>query len=402
MNKGLLMKFSLKANLLPCLLVFALIISGCSIDIQQTGSMTSTPLVENPMATSPAEIQPMASLTSTPSNESLTATSTASLVSVTQIPVTWAPLNLTGKLVYTTSTREDDGTTISAIQILDLTTGNMTSLFSEKDAWVFYMAISPDFKWLAMSYSPAAQDNVSSNRALYSMPLDASSPPQLLITAPTPEDHYTQVEWSPDGKYLYYVHYNHNQSEGKTFEAYEIFRYAYPNGTPEQILSYAFWPRISADSSKIVYVSLDPESGNNELWLANADGSNPQQVIISGASIPVVIDAPILSPDGQSILFSAPSPGQAYQPSWFEKLLGIQIAEAHNVPSDWWSVPVTGGTPTQLTNIQTINLFASISPDKKHIASVGEGDIFVMDLDGSNLTRIISDPGIHGTVSWIP
>jgi hypothetical protein len=26
----------------------------------------------------------------------------------------------------------------------------------------------------------------------------------------------------------------------------------------------------------------------------------------------------------------------------------------------------------------------------------------VMDLDGSNLTQLISDPGVHGTVRWIP
>jgi len=26
----------------------------------------------------------------------------------------------------------------------------------------------------------------------------------------------------------------------------------------------------------------------------------------------------------------------------------------------------------------------------------------VMDPDGSNLTQLVSDPGVHGTVSWIP
>jgi hypothetical protein len=65
-------------------------------------------------------------------------------------------------------------------------------------------------------------------------------------------------------------------------------------------------------------------------------------------------------------------------------------------------MPVTGGVPTQLTKIQTINLFASISQDKKHIASVSRDGIFLMDWDGSNLTQLIMDPGVHGTVSWIP
>jgi Tol biopolymer transport system component len=82
--------------------------------------------------------------------------------------------------------------------------------------------------------------------------------------------------------------------------------------------------------------------------------------------------------------------------------MGIQVAKAHNVPSDWWSVPVTGGTATQLTHIQDTGLFASISPDQKHLASLSAEGIFVMDLNGSNLTQLVSDPGVHGTVSWIP
>lgn len=107
-------------------------------------------------------------------------------------------------------------------------------------------------------------------------------------------------------------------------------------------------------------------------------------------------------PDGKTILFGAPAPTRSYQPNWFEKLTGIEAAKAHNIPSDLWSVPITGGVPTQLTHIQTTGLFGSLSPDNKHLASLSAQGIFVMDLDGSNLTELISDPGVHGTVSWIP
>jgi Tol biopolymer transport system component len=175
----------------------------------------------------------------------------------------------------------------------------------------------------------------------------------------------------------------------------------YPNGQPEKIVNHAFWPRISSDSSKLVCVVLDSVSGKNELFMADADGSNPQKIAFSGSWTPEIIDAPSFSPDGQSILFSAPPPPQAYRPNWFEKLMGIQVAKAHDVPSDWWSVPVTGGELTRLTHIQTINLFASNSPDKQHIASLSGEGIFVMDLDGSNLTQLLFNPGVLGTVSWI-
>ena len=228
--------------------------------------------------------------------------------------------------------------------------------------------------------------------------------PQPLFTPPTPDDRYTQAEWSPDGKYIYFVHYNNIEfrNTGQLDPGYDIQRMRFPDGQVEKIAANAFWPRLSTDSSKLVYIFVDPDSRKTELSVANADGSNPQRVALSDRPSQEILDAPIFSPDGKFILFSVPGPGQSYQPNWFEKLVGIQVAQAHNVPSDWWSVPVTGGVPTQLTNIQTINLFASISPDQQHIASLSGEGLFVMDLDGSNLTQVISDPEVHGTVSWIP
>jgi TolB protein len=174
------------------------------------------------------------------------------------------------------------------------------------------------------------------------------------------------------------------------------------DGEAEKIADYAFWPRLSPDSGTLVYVSIDPDTGNNGLYVANADGSNARRVELTGAGPLDIIDAPIFSPDGQSILFSAPEPGQTSQPNWLERLAGIQVARAHNIPSDWWSVSTAGGTPEQLTKLQTINLFGSFSPDGKYLASLSGEGVLVMGVDGSNLTRLISDPDVHGTVSWIP
>jgi Tol biopolymer transport system component len=254
-----------------------------------------------------------------------------------------------------------------------------------------------------MSYAPPAPANTPATRILYVLPLDAVTEPQPLFTPPTADDRYTQVEWSPDGMYIYFVHYDNKiRLPGQLDPVYDLFRMRYPDGQPEKIATNAFWPRISSDSSRLVYITIDPDTGRNDLFLANADGSNPRQVAFAGPWTQEIIDAPIFSPDGQSILVSVPSSAQSYQPNLLERFMGIQVAKAHDVPSDWWLVPITGGTPTQLTNIQTINLFAGISPDKGHLASLSGEGLFVMDLDGSNLTQLVSDPGVHGTISWIP
>jgi Tol biopolymer transport system component len=372
------MSFGIKPHFFSWLILFAFIVSGCTVEMNQPAEMTSPTMpVPNAPAVSATSVFPM-----------------------TQLPVKWANLNLTGKLIYTSSTNDQPPAT--KIQVLDLKSGDLATIYDSSDGWMYYATVSPDEKTLAVSYSPAGQANASSNRSLFLIPLDKIAQPQPLFVPPTADDHYTQVEWSPDGNNIYFVHYNHNNSGGQFYEVYEIYRMAYPNGTPEKIIDRAYWPRLSSEGARLVYVTLDPVSGLNELFTANADGSNSQKITFSGSWIPDIIDAPIFLPDGKSILFSAPGPGTSYQPSWFEKLAGIQVAEAHSIPSDWWSVPIDGGAPTQLTKIQTVNLFAAISPDQKHVASLSGDGIFVMDLDGSNLTQLVSNPGVHGTVSWIP
>jgi hypothetical protein len=83
--------------------------------------------------------------------------------------------------------------------------------------------------------------------------------------------------------------------------------------------------------------------------------------------------------------------------------MGVRPAKADgSIPSDWWSVPVKGGTLKRLTNINSLGLFASLSPDHQHLASCSSDGLFVMNLDGSNLTMLIPNgSNIAGTVNWI-
>ena len=374
-----------KDSYLKGVLLFVLILSACSIDVAQ-------PVVATPSL----EIGP------NPPTQAGGADNGAPPVGGTSVPVTWAGLDLTGKLLFASAPLTS--VTPINVQTLDLITGEVETVFTTTgDAWVYYMTISPDGKQLIMSYAPPSAGAIPSSRALYTMPADGTTQPQLLFDPPTADDHYIHVEWSPDGQYIYYVHYNNAEpGPGELYPSYELFRMVYPDGQPESVAQKAFWPRISADSSKLVYVSLDPATGLNELFVANADGSNAQKINFSGAYLPGVIDAPLFSADGNSILFSAPPPPQAYQPNWLDRLMGVQVAKAHAIPSDWWSVPVTGGELTRLTQIQTINLFASISPDQARLASVSGEGLFAMNWDGSNITQLLFNPGITGTVSWLP
>ncbi len=365
--------------------LLCLCLVGCSVELDQ------------PIQATPSHIVKIADATPT-----VITADKPSLPSGSTRPVTWSGLNLTGRLVYTRRSSNNDVSSLS-VEVLNLVNGEIETIFTApEEASIYYTTVSPVREQVILSLASPLSADFLPNQALYILPLDGSAPPQLLVAPPTESDSYIQVEWSLDGKYIYFVHTNYqSRLAGQVFPNYEIFRMAYPDGQPERILEHAFWPRVSSNSSKLVYVSLDPDLGKNELFIADADGSNPRQVKLNGDDVTHVIDAPIFAPDGQTIFFSAPNPTQSYQPNWFEKLTGVLVAKAHNLPSDWWSVPVAGGDPARLTHTQSINLFASLSPDQKRIVSFSLDGLFVMDMDGSNLTSLIPDPG-GSTVSWIP
>jgi WD40-like Beta Propeller Repeat len=377
----------MKSHFMAWFLVFALALSSCSIEVEQPTVVT--PAFESVPTTLP----------------SAEGTLQTNKVTRTQIPVTWGDLNLTGRLVYINGIVVDN-VFILQTQVLDLTTGEITTIFdAPKYSWIYHVTVSPDNTQVLMSYSPPP-GNEPVDQDIYIMPLDGSQPPKLLFTPPKKEDDYIEVEFSPDGKYVYFTHVNYQipPEPRQIYPLYEIYRMTFPEGQPEKIAEKAYWPRLSPDSSHIAYVSVDLFTRGNKLFVADANGENPHEVEITGPRIPDIKDAPIFSPDGQSLIFSADVPVQSYQPNWFDKLMGIHVAKAHgNVPSDWWSVPITGGEMTQLTNIQSLGLFASFAPDGKHIASYSLNGIFVMKPDGSELTMLIPNPqSVPGTVAWIP
>ncbi len=169
------------------------------------------------------------------------------------------------------------------------------------------------------------------------------------------------------------------------------------------ILDKAYWPRLSADGSKLIYVSENPDDMTYKLFVANNDVSNPQQIMLSRPNATNIIDAPIFLPDGKTVLFSAPPAVQRRVIPWLDRLFGVIDASAHNIPSDWWSVPANGREPTQITNIQAASLYAAISPDNRTIASFSGDEEFVINPDGTNLTMSLNNTGGNaGTVNWIP
>jgi len=315
---------------------------------------------------------------------------------------TWADLNLTGRIIFSQSQ--------GGIWELNLTASTLRSIFSPPDpanSWVNAVSVSPDGAWLVAAYAPPPPEGQIQfgYSDLYILPVDGATPPQAFLQRPQPKESYFNPIWSPDGQYIYYAHLTlvpvPETDPPQNTIAYNIERIGYPNGAPEVVAPNAFWPRLSNDGQLLAYVSVDPVTFENELWVANADGSNPR-LLIARTVFPAV-DAPLFTPDGQNIIFGAVSGGVSPpQLSWVDWLTGVQIASAHNVPSDWWMVPVTGGEPQRLTEISDIALYGDFAPDGRHMVFYSNNNgLALIKPDGSGLRQLLPQGGF-GAVAWIP
>jgi Tol biopolymer transport system component len=177
-------------------------------------------------------------------------------------------------------------------------------------------------------------------------------------------------------------------------------------------------PCWSPDGTRIAFQREEVGADNADIWVMNADGSGQTQ----RTSEPEDERAPCWSPDGSQLVYEksvgsstelwvmqSDGSGQTqvtsgntdFSPTWSPD--GTTIAFTRQLAGggafDIWSVPATGGAPTNLTNVASQNDFAPcFSPDGATIAysqttPAPGSEIFVMDADGGNQHQVTDDGG---------
>lgn len=405
----------MNAKTITKILFLFFFLSSCSFEVSNR-PVINTPLAPNteeplPEQDEPAETlqqseaeaptdapnssdQPSTSTPMPPSTKEASPDQDELFVAVEQSDPTSSELNLSGQLYYTGFI----GPRQQSLIRLDMPEGKETNIFvPPEDSLLREVVVSPDGDQLLLAYSPPPEEGeVQFGYAdLYIMPADGSMAPSPMFQEDDPSAAYFHISW-PEDDLVYYARFGPSvDDEGTITFLSQIERMHISSGQRDVLVPDASWPKVSRDGTMLAYVTKE-----NDFLLAGADGSNPRPILKQETFS--AVDAPLFSPDNSLICFSAVLPEIASLPSIWDRLMSVRVARAHNVPSDWWCVPVDGsGDPLRLTNLNAIGIYGDFDESGEHFAFLTTEGVFMMNPDGSDLIQL-SEGAAIGTIDWVP
>lgn len=242
---------------------------------------------------------------------------------------------------------------------------------------------SPDDKTIIFQAIPKGKEEYQ----IFTMPIDGDTP--TLVS--TGRGACTCAYFHPSGEKVIFASSHSNPHPAREKEAHEEYKWdltpymniyeANPDGSNLKPLTsgpaYHAECAYSPDGNSIVYASN--ETGSMNLYIMDADGSNPRQVTHTYG---IYNGGPFFSPDGTKVVFRADRDLKDY----------LQI----------YVLDIATGLETQLTNNDSVNWAPYWHPDGDKIAFATSihghhrYEVYLIHVHTGELHRITDHPGFDG------
>jgi Tol biopolymer transport system component len=277
--------------------------------------------------------------------------------------------------------------------------------FSPDGAQVVFVAYSFDQGGGQVKEIRTIDTDGTDERTLFKAP---STGPRIFLSDP---------RYSPDGAWIYFS-VSTIQDDLTRTQTYDIVRGPASGGDWHVILKNGDHPRLTSDGKRLAYLRFNPLRFSSSLWVANSDGSNPQQLLADDNFGGVIGQS--FSPDGNWIVFSASgppkktlpgislqleSPGDAAREAEDSCVFGIgsfclvQRALADGLPWDLWLVSSDGKRFEQLTKLGLDSPWAAFSGDGRYIAFISTNGLFVYDRETKGISLLDTEMA-HEVMDW--
>lgn len=216
-------------------------------------------------------------------------------------------------------------------------------------------------------------------------------------------------QWSASGRVTYTIR---RVSNGR--EATSIVRQL-ESGQPEVLVENAYSPGISADESTLVYVRT---TRNGQALMKKSLDQPGDGCELLTDQVFQFLSLPRISPDGKRVALGgsgepnmqtgscggdprARTPAASGLPAVLNlaALIGPDVAEAHGLPADIWSMNLDGSDMQRIADIKDDDPSVAWSPDGTHLAIFGVAALYVSDLKGGTPAKLV-DQGGYGGLSW--